>query len=364
MPRLKSTPPRSRLLWLAPLLVLLSGSLAGCKAVVLSPFGDIAVQQRDLIIISVALMLIVIVPVMALTVIFAWRYRAGNRKAAYDPDWHHSTLIELVIWSVPLLIIIALGAITWVTTHKLDPYRPLDRISPSQPVSAYAQPLQVQVVALDWKWLFIYPEYNIATVNEMAAPVDRPIHFKLTSSTVMNSFFIPALAGQVYTMAGMQTQLHAVINQAGSYKGFSSNYSGAGFSWMHFQFHGMAHEAFDDWVAGVRQSSQTLDRVSYLQLEAPSEREPVRHYASVAGGLFDAILNRCVEPNRMCLRDMMAIDKQGGLGLPGTAFLATLDNATRVNLGLENVRDRVYVSGICAPSDPAFASLQLMNATR
>jgi len=366
MPHTPPTPPSSaravrRLLRLAPLLAL-TALLSGCKAVVLSPFGDIAVQQRDLIYISVALMLIVIVPVMALTVLFAWRYRASNNQAKYTPDWHHSTLIELVVWAVPLLIIIALGAITWVTTHKLDPYRPLDRIAPNQPVSAYAQPLEVQVVALDWKWLFIYPEYNIATVNELAAPVDRPIHFKLTSSSVMNSFFIPAMAGQVYTMAGMQTQLHAVINHAGSYKGFSSNYSGAGFSWMNFQFHGLEHEAFERWVASVQQSEQTLDRVRYLQLEAPSEREPVRHYASVATGLFDAILNRCVEPNRMCLRDMMAIDKEGGLGLPGTRYLATLDATTRVNLGLENVRERVYVSGICAPSDPAFASLQLMNA--
>jgi len=344
--------------FLAPLLAL----LGGCKAVVLSPAGDVAIQQRDLIYISVALMLLVVVPVMVMIVVFAWRYRASNARAKYTPDWHHSTLIELVIWSVPLLIIIALGAITWVTTHKLDPYRPLDRVSASQPVSTYAQPLEVQVVALDWKWLFIYPEYGIATVNELAAPVDRPIHFKLTSSTVMNSFFIPALAGQVYTMAGMQTQLHAVINETGSYKGFSANYSGHGFSWMNFQFHGLEHEAFEQWVGRAKAQGTTLDRVTYLQLEAPSEREPVRYYAHVVEGLYDAILNRCVETNRMCLRDMMAIDKQGGLGLPGTEFLATLDDTTRVKLGLEKVRERLYVSAICSPSDPAFGSLQLMNA--
>jgi len=345
------------------LLLAATALLAGCDAVLLSPSGDIAVQQRDLIYVSVALMLIVIVPVMALTILFAWRYRASNTRATYAPDWHHSTLIELVIWSVPLLIIVALGAITWVSTHKLDPYRPLDRIDATRPLDAAVKPLRVDVVALDWKWLFIYPDYNIASVNELAAPVDRPIEFRLTSSNVMNSFFIPALAGQVYTMAGMQTQLHAVINEAGTYKGFSSNYSGSGFSGMHFQFHGMNDADFDAWVARVRQGGADLSRVSYLRLEAPSEREPVRHYASVADGLYEAILNRCVEPNRMCLRDMMAIDKQGGLGLPGTIQFAKLDANTREQLGLENARERVYVSAICTANDPAFTMLDSMNAS-
>jgi len=337
--------------------------LTGCDAVLLSPSGDIALQQRNLIYVSVALMLIVIVPVMVLTVWFAWRYRASNTRATYTPEWNHSTMIELVIWSVPLLIIIALGAVTWVSTHKLDPYRPLDRIDAARPISADTmEPLRVEVVAMDWKWLFLYPDYDIATVNELAAPVDRPIAFHLTSSNVMNSFFIPALAGQVYTMAGMQTQLHAVINEAGTYKGFSSNYSGAGFSGMHFPFHGLSHADFEAWVAKVRASGQDLSRAAYLQLEAPSEREPVRYYRSVAAGLYDAILNRCVEPNRMCLRDMMAIDAQGGLGLPGTIQWATLDADTRRQLGLGETRERVYVSAICTANDPAFAALDLMNA--
>ncbi|MFC3338364.1 ubiquinol oxidase subunit II [Paracandidimonas soli] len=345
-----------------PLLVF-AALLSGCKAVVLSPSGDIAIQQRDLIYISVALMLIVIIPVMILTVVFAWRYRASNKDATYSPEWDHSTKIELVVWSIPLLIIIALGAITWVSTHKLDPYRPLDRIAADRPVPADAQPLVVEVVALDWKWLFLYPEYGIATVNELAAPVDRPITFHMTSSSVMNSFYIPALAGQVYTMAGMQTKLHAVINEPGTYKGFSANYSGAGFSGMHFQFHGMDDAGFGQWVERVRQSSDELSRTTYLQLEAPSEREPVRYYGSVANGLYDAILNRCVEPNRMCMRDIMTIDKQGGLGLPGTINLAKLDAATRARLGLESVRERIYVSAICTVNDPAFTSLDTMNAS-
>ncbi len=203
--------------------------LGGCNAVVLSPSGDIAAQQRDILIQSTSLMLLIVVPVMALTAIIAWRYRASNAAARYESEWHHSTHLELVIWSVPLLIIICIGAITWSGTHLLDPYRPLGRIGAEQPVLKGTKPLRVDVVALDWKWLFIYPDYGIATVNEIAAPVDQPINFHITASSVMNSFFIPALAGQIYAMPGMQTQLRAVINYAGVYEGFSANYSGAGF---------------------------------------------------------------------------------------------------------------------------------------
>jgi len=344
-------------------LLALAPILTGCNAVLLSPSGDIALQQRNLIYISVALMLIVIIPVIVLTLYFAWRYRASNTKATYAPEWNHSTLIELVIWLVPLLIIIALGAVTWVSTHKLDPYRPLERIDAQRALPANVKPLTVQVVALDWKWLFFYPEYGIATVNELAAPVDRPIAFRLTSSSVMNSFFIPALAGQIYTMAGMETQLHAIINKEGVYEGFSSNYSGAGFSGMRFKFHGLNTEDFDAWVESVKQSQTDLSRVAYLQLEAPSEREPVQHYSSVAPGLYDAILNRCVEPNRMCMRDIMAIDAQGGMGIPGIYNMAELDKTTRLNLGLENARHQIYVSGFCTITDPAFSSLKLMNAS-
>lgn len=304
----------SRGLLLAPALALLSG----CNAVLLSPSGDVAVQQRDLIIWSTVLMLIIIVPVIVLTLLFAWRYRASNRDAAYDPEWDHSTMLELVIWACPLLIIIALGALTWVSTHKLDPYRPLDRVAEGRPVAADASPLVVQVVALDWKWLFVYPEQGIATVNELAAPVDRPIDFRITASTVMNSFFVPALAGQVYAMPGMVTRLQAVINEPGAFEGLSANYSGAGFSNMRFTFHGMTHQDFDHWVNQVRTegSEGALSREAYLQLEKPSEREPVRRYASVAPDLYDAIVNRCVEPGQMCMRDIMAIDAQGGMSVP------------------------------------------------
>ena len=179
--------------------------LSGCDTVVMSPSGDIAAQQANLIVWATILMLIVVVPVIALTLIFAWRYRSSNKDATYSPDWDHSTSLELVIWAAPLAIIIALGALTWVSTHQLDPYRPLDRISEGKPVPEGVEPLIVEVVAMDWKWLFFYPEQGIAVVNQLAAPVDRPIKFKITSTTMMNSFYIPALAGQIYAMGGMET---------------------------------------------------------------------------------------------------------------------------------------------------------------
>ena len=304
---------RLRLLLLAPIVALLSA----CNLVVLNPAGDVASQQGDLLMISTLLMLIIIVPVMGLIVFFAWKYRASNKEseADYRPDWDHSTSLELVIWAAPLMIIICLGALTWAGTHLLDPYRPIDRIKPGQSVEESVEPLQVNVVALDWKWMFIYPQYGVATVNELAAPIDRPIRFHITSSSVMNSFYIPALAGQIYAMPGMETKLHAVINRPGEYEGFSANYSGDGFSHMRFAFHGLDQSGFDQWIAGVRQGGQTLDRDRYLELEKPSEKAPVMRFSNVDGMLWDAILNMCVEPGKMCMGEMMAIDKQGGLSM-------------------------------------------------
>lgn len=292
-----------------PLLVAgLLFALPGCDLLVLNPPGDVAAQQGRLVIDSTLLMLLIIVPVIALTFLFAWRYRASNKEAVYKPDWDHSTQLELIIWAAPLVIIIALGAMTWISTHTLDPYRPLDRIAPGKPVPAGVEPLVIEVVALDWKWLFFYPEQNIATVNEIAAPVDRPIKFKITASNVMNSFYIPALAGQIYAMPGMETQLHAVMNKAGNYEGFSANYSGAGFSGMKFRFHGMDEAGFAAWVKKNRDSGNTLSRDEYLKLEKPSEREPVRYYGRVENGLYHDILNLCADGKKMCMDKMMAID--------------------------------------------------------
>lgn len=275
-------------------------SLGGCNFVLLNPAGDVAMQQRDVLLASVALMLLIILPVMAATAFFAWKYRHSNTDAPYDPEWHHSARLETLIWAAPLAIIIALGAIAWVSTHLLDPYRPLSRIGPMQSVADNGNRLKVQVVSLNWKWLFIYPELGIATVNEMAAPVDTPISFQLTSSDIMNSFFVPALAGQVYTMAGMETKLHAVINRPGAYKGFSANYSGAGFSEMRFKFRGMAADDFDKWLDKVKATGGTLDWQTYLKLAKPSEDVPVIYYKSVDPNLFNSILDLCAKNAPAC----------------------------------------------------------------
>jgi cytochrome o ubiquinol oxidase subunit 2 len=316
MPALKNL----RGLLLIPAAVLLSG----CDTIVLNAQGDVAAQQGHLIMVATVLMLLIIVPVIALTFFFAWRYRASNAEATYKPDWDHSTALELVIWAAPLLIIIALGAVAWISTHTLDPYRPLRRIDADRAVSLDTQPLVVEVVALDWKWLFIYPDLGIATVNELAAPVDMPITFKITGTTVMNSFFIPALAGQIYAMPSMETKLHAVMSKPGEYQGFSANYSGAGFSDMRFKFHALAQADFDRWVATAKAGGQSLSREAFLQLDKPSEREPVRRYASVAPDLYERILNRCVDAAKMCTNQVMAIDA-GGVGSATTYQVAQLD---------------------------------------
>jgi cytochrome o ubiquinol oxidase subunit 2 len=324
-----------------------SFALSGCDWIVMKPHGDVAQQQAQLIVTSTLLMLLIIVPVIALTLFFAYRYRQSNTEATYAPDWDHSTRLELVIWGAPLLIIIALGAITWISTHKLDPFRPLDRIAEGKPVAAGVKPLEVYAVSMDWKWLFIYPEQGIALVNEMAAPVDRPIHFRFTSTTVMNTFYVPALAGMIYTMPGMETQLHAVINKAGVYDGQSANYSGAGFSDMRFKFHGLSDEAFARWVETNKAAGNALTRAEVLQLERPSNREPVRRFASVEPGLWSAIVDRCVDGKKMCASQMMAIDAAGGAGKGGVA--STMRSPWRDAEG--NKRERTVIAALCTPTN-------------
>jgi cytochrome o ubiquinol oxidase subunit II len=355
------------------LLLPLFFALAGCKTVVLSPSGEIAAQQRDLLVQSTALMLLIIVPVMALTAWFAWHYRHGNKAARYEPDWDHSTQLELVIWGAPLLIIICLGALTWMGTHLLDPYRPLTPAAASERTPTYRSdrsPLEVQVVALDWKWLFLYPEYGIATVNELAAPVDRPIAFRITSSAVMNSLYIPALAGQIYAMPGMETKLHAVINKAGTYEGFSANYSGAGFSGMRFAFRALDEAGFDKWVANVRAVGGSLGRERYLELERPSENEPVRTFGTVDNTLYKAILNMCVQPGKMCMDEMAAIDARGGLGIAGAFNTFSLDYDKHFRRGTVFGAKPDAVATLCAipPADdrplPPSLSLPLQVNTR
>ncbi|MFL6710639.1 MAG: ubiquinol oxidase subunit II [Massilia sp.] len=291
------------------LLLLPTLLLSACNTVVMNPSGDVAKQEANLIVVSTALMLLIIIPVIVLIIVFAWRYRKGNANATYKPEWDHSTRLELVIWGAPLLIIIALGLITWISTHLLDPYRPLHRLDVDRPIAANTKVLEVEVVALDWKWLFIYPELGIATVNELAAPIDTPVRFKITASNVMNSFYIPAMAGQIYAMPSMQTTLHGVMNKPGVYDGFSANYSGAGFSNMRFKFHAMDQAGFDAWVAKVKTGDAGLDRSAYLVLEKPTVKDAVRYYKTVETDLFDAVVNRCVEPGSVCMSQQMHADE-------------------------------------------------------
>jgi cytochrome o ubiquinol oxidase subunit 2 len=303
-------------------IALLLPVLSGCQMVLLNPAGDVAMQQRDILLWSVVLMLLIILPVMALTIFFAWRYRESNKAADYAPDWHHSTALEVAIWAAPLAIIVALGALTWVGTHILDPYRPLSRLAPGRPVAAATKPLRVEVVAMDWKWLFIYPDLGIASLNEMAAPVDTPIAFKITASHVMNSFFVPALAGQIYAMPGMETPLQAVVNRPGDYEGFSANFAGDGFSDMRFRFRGLSPAAFQAWVQAAKAHGQTLDRAAYLILDKPSQAEPVRYYAAVTPDLYGAAINGCVDPAKPCADALMRLDAKADHPTPDHAVPA------------------------------------------
>lgn len=298
---------RLRSVLLLPLLL-----LGGCNLVLLDPSGDVARQQSDIMIITTVIIALIIVPVLVAIAVVAWRYRASNGQAKYDPNWDHSPQLELWVWAGPLLIIIAVGAVSWLGTHQTDPYRALDRIAPGKAVPADAKPLEVDVISLRWKWLFLYPQYGIATVNELAAPVDRPIQFKLTGDTMMDSFFVPALVGQVYTMPGMQTILHGVINKPGEYKGFSANYSGAGFTDMRFTFHGLDTQDFDAWVDKVRAAGGDLDLAAYGKLRQPSRAAPVQYFAKFDADLYQRVLNLCAEPGRVCKSQMMAADAHGG----------------------------------------------------
>lgn len=308
-------------------LPLLGALLTGCSGVVLKPSGDMAAQQAHLITVAFLLMLAIIVPVIGLSLFFAWRYRASNKEATYEPEFHHSNKVEFVAWGASIVIIIILASLTWIYTHRLDPYRPLERISEGREIPADVKPLQVQVVAMRDRWLFIYPEQGVAVVNELAAPVDRPIEFSITGTTVMNSFFIPSLAGQIYSMPGMQTKLHAVINKPGEYEGFSANYSGANFSGMRFKFHGVDEAGFEQWLDKVKAGKDGLDRNAFLSMEALKDPQrpydeqsvvakPVQYFGSVDKGLYDAVLRMCVDASKPCT---------GGHYMGATAHAAAME---------------------------------------
>ena len=256
--------------------------LTSCQGGILDPKGQVGIDEKHLIIVSTLLMLIVVVPVIFMTLYFAWRYREGRENEVYTPKWAHSNAIEMVVWMVPIIIVIVLGVITWRSTQALDPYKPLEH---------EREHITVEVVSMDWKWLFIYPDYGVATVNELVFPANVPVKFKITSDTAMNSFFIPQLGSQIYSMAGMETKVHLIANEAGSFDGFSANYSGAGFSGMQFKAIATATENdFEAWVNKVKQHAQPLNAAAYKKLALPSENNPVEYYGSVSQGMFHNIV--------------------------------------------------------------------------
>jgi cytochrome o ubiquinol oxidase subunit II len=255
--------------------------LAGCKYTVLDPKGSVGLAEKNLILISTWAMLLIIVPVIILTVVFAWHYRASNTKARFEPDWGHSVKIELFCWGIPSAIILFLAILTWNTTHALDPYRPLDD---------HKKPITIEVVAQNWKWMFIYPEQGIATINEVAFPEGTPVDFRITSDTVMNAFFIPELGSMIYAMAGMTTQINLIANTQGTFPGISAMYSGRGFSDMHFNAISTTPEKFQAWVENARKSPNVLTAADYPQAAAPEEKAPVRYYSKVEPNLFQEII--------------------------------------------------------------------------
>jgi len=259
--------------------------LAGCNSALLDPKGSIGVQEKELIITALLLMLIVVIPVILMTIYFAYRYRESNTGEEYAPDWSHSTKIEVVVWTIPIIIIAILAAITWRSTHELEP---------SKPIESDVKPITIEVVSLDWKWLFIYPEENIATVNYVAFPKDVPVQFKLTSDNIMNAFFIPRLGTQIYAMPGMVTKLNLIANHTGDYKGFASNYSGEGFSQMKFTASAMEDRtAFLNWVQQVKASPDRIeDWEQFRSLASPTVAEPVKLFSSVPPFLFTDVVTQ------------------------------------------------------------------------
>lgn len=262
--------------------------LSHYNVAVLNPKGTIADKQRDLIIITTLLMLIVVIPVFVMTAVFSWRYREGNKKKSkYRPDWDHSHVAEFVWWTVPLIIISIIGVIIWRSSHDLDPYKPLE---------SSKQPIKVQVVALQWKWLFIYPEQGIATVNYVQFPEDTPVNFEITADAPMNSFWIPQLGGQVYAMSGMTTKLHLMANEQGSYDGMSANLSGEGFADMKFTAKATSQTDFDQWLRNVKNNSTNLSEDKYKELAQPSKNNVVTYFADSDDNLYNKILMKYMMP--------------------------------------------------------------------
>jgi cytochrome o ubiquinol oxidase subunit II len=266
------------------LMVALIGAvtLCGCTGGVLDPKGPITSAERQILFNATGIMLAIVIPVMLGTLGVAFWFRASNKRAQYLPDFKESGRIELLVWSIPLMTVLLVGTVAWIGSYDLDPPKPL---------ASSAKPVKVQVVSLDWKWLFIYPDEGVASVNRLTIPIGTPVSLELTSSGVMNSFFVPQLAGQIYTMAGMVTRLNLQADYSGTYRGLSANFSGDGFADMHFDVDAIAPEQFAQWVASTRNVGPTLDAQAYADLLKPSKAVVPFTYRSIAPGLSDSVMS-------------------------------------------------------------------------
>ena len=268
-----------------------SAFLQGCSQVLLfDPKGPIGAAERYVIIAAFALMLIVVIPVAVMTLWFPWKYRASNPKATYAPNWSRSGWIEAVVWIVPAIIVTLLGVLVWTHTFRLDPYKPLD---------ADAAPIHIQAVSLDWKWLFIYPDQDMAVVDQMVFPTNVPLDFRITSDTVMTSFFIPQLGSQIYAMAGMQTRLHLMADTPGTYAGQNQQFSGRGYADMNFNAVATSRQAFDAWVREVKKSPDRLDLARYADIQKPGIGYHPEHFSAVEPDLFEHILRKYDKTTRL-----------------------------------------------------------------
>jgi cytochrome o ubiquinol oxidase subunit II len=254
---------------------------------VLDAQGPVGAADVKMMLNALGIMLAIVVPTLVAALAFAWWFRASNPRARRQPRWAYSGRIEIVVWSIPLLVITFLGGVTWIGSHQLDPFRPL---------ASERRPLEVQVVSLDWKWLFIYPEQGVASVNQLVVPAGVPLHFSLTSASVMNSFFVPQLGSMIATMNGMVTQLYLEADRPGDYYGLSTQFSGDGFSDMHFVVHALPAERFSQWLQGARRTGQVLDNDSYARLAGQTANVRPFTYRSVEPGLFQAIATLKIAP--------------------------------------------------------------------
>jgi cytochrome o ubiquinol oxidase subunit 2 len=261
--------------------------LAGCSGGVLDPKGPIGAAERTILFNSLAIMLAIVIPTIFGALVCAWWFRASNEKAKHLPTWAYSGRIELVVWSIPILVILFLGGVIWIGSHELDPQRP---------IASDTKALEVQVVSLDWKWLFIYPDLGIASVNQLVVPAGAPVHFSLTSASVMNVFFVPQLGSMIYTMNGMVTQLHLQADQPGTFYGQSAQFSGDGFSDMHFQVRAVPKDAFEGWIATAKQAGDPLDASAYATLAKQSQAVKPFTYRMIEPDLFQAVASQKLAP--------------------------------------------------------------------